>query len=287
MRRSLRKLAATAAACTLALTLAVGAVPNAAKAGVQCSDAGKKAGKAEINLDTPEYHAYFGFQQTGSWTFRDAWYNPSSGLDGTGFSGDNTYNDFITDGGNEKVEGATVTDAVIKGNGTYRVAVEGIGGILPDDDGVETITKLIYVSTDMPYSAKDTVKFSDIKLLIDGNEVTIPEEPFYNLDAQEWGIYQFDIVNVYQTEGYASPSVLTPKDSVEIQFTVSGFNVDDPDAVIAEPTEEPTEAPASSEANTTDSDSEDEGSNSTTVVVIVIVAVVVIGGVILVLRKKK
>lgn len=287
MRRSLRKLAATAAACTLALTLAVGAVPNAAKAGVQCSDAGKKAGKAEINLDTPEYHAYFGFQQTGSWTFRDGWYNPSSGLDGTGFSGDNTYNDFITDGGNEKVEGATVTDAVIKGNGTYRVAVEGIGGILPDDDGVETITKLIFVSTDMPYSAKDTVKFSDIKLLIDGNEVTIPEEPFYNIDAQEWGIYQFDIVNLYQNEGYVSPSVLTPKDSVEIQFTVSGFNVDDPDAVIAEPTEEPTEAPASSDANTTDSDSEDEGSNSTTVVVIVIVAVVVIGGVILVLRKKK
>ena len=141
MRKSLRKLIAGVATCSLALALAAGIMPNVAEA-VDCSKAGKKAAKAELNLDTPEYHAYFGFQQTGSWTYRDAWYNPASGLDGTSLStGD--YNTLFTDGGNATIDGVTITDAVIKGNGTYSVSVTGLNGAIPADDGADIKTSLV------------------------------------------------------------------------------------------------------------------------------------------------
>ena len=294
MRKSLRKLIASVATCSLALALAAGIMPNVAEA-VDCSKAGKKAAKAELNLDTPEYHAYFGFQQTGSWTYRDAWYNPASGLDGTSLStGD--YNTLFTDGGNATVDGVTITDAVIKGNGTYSVSVTGLNGAIPADDGADIKTSLIYVSTDIPSSAIGTLSFTDVKLIVDGAEIALPSpEPYVNADAQELGLYQFDLVNTYHPEAYTSPSILAMNDSVEIQFTVSGFNADDPDAVVAEPTEEPTQEPATSDTSSgtsgtdssTDNNKEDSGSSATTIVIVVVVIVVTAGAAFFLMKKKK
>lgn len=299
MRKSLRKLIAGVATCSLALALAAGIMPNVAEA-VDCSKAGKKAAKAELNLDTPEYHAYFGFQQTGSWTYRDAWYNPASGLDGTSLStGD--YNNLFTDGGNAVVDGVTITDAIIKGNGTYSVSMTGLNGAIPADDGADIKTSLVYVSTDIPSSAIGTLSFTDVKLIVDGNEIALPSpEPYVNADAQELGLYQFDLVNTYHPEAYTSPSILAMNDSVEIQFTVSGFNADDPDAVVAEPTEEPaeepTEEPATSDTATSDTDNtgsstdnnkEDSGSSTTTAVIVVVVIVVIAGAAFFLMKKKK
>lgn len=295
MRKSLRKLIAGVATCSLSLALAAGIMPNVAEA-VDCSKAGKKAAKAELNLDTPEYHAYFGFQQTGSWTYRDAWYNPASGLDGASFStGD--YNTLFTDGGNGTIDGVTITDAVIKGNGTYSVSLSGINGAIPADDGADIKTSMVYVSTDIPSSAIGTLNFTDVKLIVDGNEIALPSpEPYVNADAQELGLYQFDLVNTYHPEAYTSPSILAMNDSVEIQFTVSGFNVDDPDAAAAEPTEEPTQEPASSDASSATSDNagssstdnnKEDSSSSTTIVIVVVVIVVIAGAAFFLMRKKK
>ncbi len=295
MRKSLRKLIAGVATCSLALALAAGIMPNVAEA-VDCSKAGKKAAKAELNLDTPEYHAYFGFQQTGSWTYRDAWYNPASGLDGTSLStGD--YNTLFTDGGNATIDGVTITDAVIKGNGTYSVSVTGLNGAIPADDGADIKTSLVYVSTDIPSGAIGTLNFTDVKLIVDGAEIALPSpEPYVNADAQELGLYQFDLVNTYHPEAYTSPSILAINDSVEIQFTVSGFNTDDPDAVLAEPTEEPTEEPSQEPAtsdtennagSSTDSSKEDSSSSTTTIVIVVVVIVVIAGAAFFLMKKKK
>lgn len=295
MRKSLRKLIAGVATCSLALALAAGIMPNVAEA-VDCSKAGKKAAKAELNLDTPEYHAYFGFQQTGSWTYRDAWYNPASGLDGTSLSAGD-YNTLFTDGGNATVDGVTITDAVIKGNGTYSVGMSGINGAIPADDGADTKTSLLYVSTDIPSGAIGTLSFTDVKLIVDGAEIALPSpEPYVNADAQELGLYQFDLVNTYHPEAYTSPSILAMNDSVEIQFTVSGFNTDDPDAVLAEPTEEPTEEPSQEPAtsdtenntgSSTDSSKEDSSSSTTTIVIVVVVIVVIAGAAFFLMKKKK
>ena len=298
MRKSLRKLIAGVETCSLALALAAGIMPNVAEA-VDCSKAGKKAAKAELNLDTPEYHAYFGFQQTGSWTYRDAWYNPASGLDGTSLStGD--YNTLFTDGGNATIDGVTITDAVIKGNGTYSVSVTGLNGAIPADDGADIKTSLVYVSTDIPSGAIGTLNFTDVKLIVDGAEIALPSpEPYVNADAQELGLYQFDLVNTYHPEAYTSPSILAMNDSVEIQFTVSGFNTDDPDAVLAEPTEEPTQEPATSDdssatsdtennaGSSTDNSKEDSSSSTTTIVIVVVVIVVIAGAAFFLMKKKK
>ncbi len=297
MRKSLRKLIAGVATCSLALALAAGIMPNVAEA-VDCSKAGKKAAKAELNLDTPEYHAYFGFQQTGSWTYRDTWYNPASGLNGTSLS-NGDYNTLFTDGGNGTIDSVTITDAVIKGNGTYSVGMSGINGAIPADDGADIKTSLLYVSTDIPSGAIGTLSFTDVKLIVDGAEIALPSpEPYVNADAQELGLYQFDLVNTYHPEAYTSPSILAMNDSVEIQFTVSGFNTDDPDAVLAEPTEEPTQEPATSDDSSTKSDTEnntdsstdsskEDSSSSTTTIVIVVVVIVVIAGAAFFLMKKK
>ena len=71
------------------------------------------------------------------------------------------------------------------------------------------------------------------------------------------------------------------KESIEVQFTVAGFNYDNPDAVAATPTPAPTVA-----ADTSSSDS----SNSIpagAVVAIVVVAVVVIGGIVIACVSRK
>ena len=84
MRKSLRKISAAIAGCALAMALTVSAVPNAADAATkpQSTKAGIKAGKAKFDPDGT-YHAYLGFQQTTTWIFRDAWFNPTTGRDGS------------------------------------------------------------------------------------------------------------------------------------------------------------------------------------------------------------
>ena len=69
---------------------------------------------------------------------------------------------------------------------------------------------------------------------IDGKEA-FSGDPYINEDTKLLKLYQFDCVNTYQNEGYENPSILTPKDSVTITFTISGFNNDNPDAVEATP----------------------------------------------------
>lgn len=287
MRKSLRKVSAAIAGCALAMALTVSAVPNTASAGVQCSKQGEKAGKAKIDLDGT-YHAYFGMQQQGVWIFRNSWFEPTLGKDGTNLE-KNSYDSILKSGDNgvETIEGPTVTDAEINGNGTYTVSVEGLNSQLGDEADTANVMSLLFVSTDIPSSAiKDgSIKISDVKMSIDGREV-FAGEPYQNADAEEWGLFEFDCVNTYQQDGYENPSVQVPKDSVKITFTVSGFNKDNPNAVEATPTPA---ADTTSDAASTDtsSETEDKGSSSTTIAIVAVVAVVVIAGVIVVVKKKK
>lgn len=282
MRKTLKKVIATVAAGTLAFALAAGVAPTTADAAVECSKAGKKAGKAEVNLDGT-YHAYFGFQQTDSWTFRNAWYEPTLGMDGDSLKEPATYDQVLTtlNVSDAIPVGGTVADAEIKGNGTYTVGVTGldVSGMVQD----ATKFSLIFASTDIPSKAIDdgTITISDVKLSIDGSE-SWSGDPYVNADAKEWGLYQFDVINTYQQDGYTSPTILMPTDSIEITFTVSGFNYDNPDAVEAE--EAPAEEPAAGAATEEADDSE---GGSAMPIVIAVVAVVVIAGVVIVVKKKR
>ena len=144
---------------------------------------------------------------------------------------------------------------------------------------------MIYVDTDIPMAAKDNpVTISDVKLLCDGKEISVPSDPFYPTEyTDESKLLRFDAMNSYQKDKgeYAdSPDItVVPTDSIQIQFTVSGFNSDNPDAVA----ESADATSASSDANTTSTTSK----KSSPVVPIVIVVVVVAVVAVVVVKKKK
>lgn len=284
MRKSLKKITAILTASVLAMAVAVTAVPGTADAAV--SKEAEKAGKAEYD-PAGTYHAYFGMQQSGTWIFRDPWHSEELGLNGTKYDDttDTTFNNISKSGseGLVKMDG-TVTDAEITGNGVYTVGVEGLNGCLTEDQSA--ILAMIFVNTDVPASAKGTFQISDVKLKLDNKTQTLPEEVFYNEeDEMATGLLRFDPVNTYQRDQGAypdCPSILTPTDSIQITFTVSGMAQDNPEAVEATPTP----APAADDADDSD-DTEKSGSNGTVVVVIVVAVVVVIGAVVVSKKKKK
>ncbi|WP_455058376.1 hypothetical protein [Jutongia sp.] len=290
MRKSLRKVAATLSALTLALAVTATAVPTDVSAAT--SKAGKKAAKAEFDADGT-YHAYFGLQETGTWIFRDEWYSDTLGIDGSDMKKANLTFDNGTlfqsgTDGVTAIEGTQVQDAEIKGNGTYTVGVSNLNNALDTKGDSETKISMLYVDTDIPMTAKDNpVTISDVKLLCDGKEISLPSEPFFPSEyTDESGLLRFDAMNSYQKDKgeYAdSPDItVVPTDSIQIQFTVSGFNSDNPDAVATADDA----SSASSDANTT-SDASTSSKKSSPVVPIVIVVVVVAVVAVVVVKKKK
>lgn len=290
MRKSIQKLIAVASAGVMALTLAVTVVPTSAFAATEVSEAGKTAANTAFNPEGT-YHAYFGLQQTETWIFRDEWYSATLGIDGTTLTdGGYTFDQGLFQSLNNAttpIEGATVTDAEITGNGVYSVKVEGLNGALTEN--AEAVLAMIYVDTDVPMSAKDNpFTISDWKLKLDGNTQTLPEEIFYpEEETSNSGMIRFDAVNTYQKDQGTypeCPSVVTPNDSIEIIFTVSGMTNDNPEAV--EPGTETSSA--SSDTNTTsDSSDSDSGISTGAVVAIVVVVVIVIAAIVVVVTKKK
>ena len=138
-------------------------------------------------------------------------------------------------------------------------------------------------------TAKDNpVTISDVKLTCDGKEISLPSEPFFPSEyTDESGLLRFDAMNSYQKDKgeYAdSPDItVVPTDSIQITFTVSGFNSDNPDAVA--PADDASSA--SSDANTTSDASTTSSKKSSPVVPIVIVVVVVAVVAVVVVKKKK
>lgn len=290
MRKSLRKVAATLSALTLALAVTATAVPTDVSAAT--SKAGKKAAKAAFDADGT-YHAYFGIQETGTWIFRDEWYSDTLGIDGKDMKKANLTFDNGTlfqsgTDGVTAIEGTQVQDVEIKGNGTYTVGVSNLNNALDTKGDAETKISMIYVDTDIPMTAKDNpVTISDVKLTCDGKEISLPSEPFFPSEyTDESGLLRFDAMNSYQKDKgeYAdSPDItVVPTDSIQITFTVSGFNSDNPDAVA--PADDASSA--SSDANTTSDASTTSSKKSSPVVPIVIVVVVVVVAVVVVKKKK-
>lgn len=288
MRKSLKKIAATLTASMLVMAVAVTAAPVAADAATTPSKAAKKLAKQEFD-PAGTYHAYFGLQETQTWIFRDPWCSDTLGTTGSKFGEDAlgaTYNDLLksTSEGLEKVDG-TITDAEITGNGVYTVSVEGLNGCLTTDQSA--VVSMIYVGTDVPVSAKDTFKISDVKLVMDNKTQTLPEEIYFNEEEEDaTGFIRFDQVNTYHRDQGTypgCPSVMNPTDSIKITFTVSGMAQDNPDAVEATPTP----APAADDADNSDDTADKDESSFPVIPVVVVVAVVVVAGVVVVVSKKK
>ncbi|MCR5624457.1 MAG: hypothetical protein K6G11_04345 [Lachnospiraceae bacterium] len=304
MRKSLKKLFSTALAATLALAATFTIAPATADAYDVMKGAKRKVDKT-TNLDTPEYHAYLCFQCVPAYSFRNSWFASYGDLDkqNRAEDGGSLYQNVLgwaKDGVNElAILPGTFTDAVIDGNGTYTVKVEGLEGCL--NDGVLTEAnesfQMLYISTDLPVDAQDKLQITNIETKIDGVSKNTMEEAYYDPDPIEYvGCHNLDIVNLYNNE-FTSADLMLPQDSIEITFTVSGFNVDSQQTA-EEATSSSSEASSSTDTTTsngntntttTSQDSPTSNSNMPIIIFVVIgvVVVVIVVVVILVSRKKE
>lgn len=277
MKKNLTKLIAGTLAITTAFALVVTAAAPDASAKKKKADEEEGAVTEEVDLDGT-YHAYIGFQSE-SYTFRNSW----SGKDDYGF-GTPEFEQVSGWEDNELVEvPAELHDVEITGNGTYSVSVTGL------DLGSETMLRMLYVSTDIPKN--DTIKFTDVDVKIDGlSKHTFPEG-YIDPDAKATHMSVL-CINQYN-DGLEEISYVMPSDSMEITFTVSGFNYDNETPAEEEVTggddagadSTTTSGTSSSSDNDTTTDADDEGGFPVVPVVIAVIVVVVI--VVVVAVKKK
>ncbi|MDE5819491.1 MAG: hypothetical protein K2I07_09260 [Lachnospiraceae bacterium] len=228
------------------------------------------------------YNAYIGFQ-TPKYSFRNAWDDGSYGRD---VDGDMDYFHQVTgwDGNDAVVLPGTFTDAVIAGNGTYTVSVDGLS--FPDGEFADQeYMNLIFLSTDIPNTGEITI--SDVQLKVNGSSVDLMNGPIISPDSELY--LNMLLQNIWNDEVGEIGYYAVPPTSMSITFTVSGFNYD-----AEAQAEEPTEAPAPADGNdaapaeeTASTDTEKGGSNVVVIVVIVVVVVVAAAGAGIVVAKKK
>lgn len=227
------------------------------------------------------YHAYIGFQ-TPKYSFRNAWDDKDYGKDSDVFNQITAWDEE----NNAYSKGGTFTDVEISANGTYTVKVEGWDDWAADFADQDTFN-LLFVSSTLPKN--DACKVTNIVLKMDGKEIATIEEAFLDPDGTEY--QKILLANTYNTELEALPYYAVPTESIEISFTVSGFNKDL--EVEATPTPEPTEAPtatstpAPTQAPDDEKKDDDKGGNGGLIAGIIAGVVVVAGGAGAVIAKKK
>ena len=250
------------------------------------SDYGKNAEAGEAATGNGEFdpngefNGYFGVQ-TAAYSFRNAW-NDSYGL------GTPEWNQITGWNGNDEVvRTGTITDAVIKGNGTYTVSLTGVDFA----DDAETLN-LLFLSTDIPLDKG--VEISDITVRMGGKKVYEFEESYQDPDTKDY--IKTLLINTYNDAFKADNEfayTLSAGMDIEITFTVSGLAYDNPDAVPSGDTT-PVETSAASttqaanQATTTaGADAASQGGVSVGVIIAIVAAVVVVAAIVVVAVKKK
>lgn len=258
MRKSLKKVVSLVLTGVMAVAVASTASPAYSSADV-AEGAAKHVLKEDLSGATT-YHATFAFQTDPGFIFRNAWFQSYGQYDTNKDVNDKT--DIQSEVRDEKYAGTyfdkvigwasdnntaglepgqmvsvpgTLQDVEIKGNGTYTVGVYGLENALHDGTNFDEQTKynLLFFSTDMPASMKKTVKFSDIKVTIDGVETPVADGQWlFDPDAiEDPKCLNLLLINNWNTEiDKTLESAQVARDSIYITFTVSGFDVDDADA---------------------------------------------------------
>ncbi|MBQ8786382.1 MAG: hypothetical protein IJZ61_01955 [Oscillospiraceae bacterium] len=154
------------------------------------------------------YHAYIGVQ-SASFTFRDAFNNASTGL-GTEYFNQITANYPAA----PEAKAGTLTDVEITGDGTYTVSVTDF------DFGADESLNLLFVSTDVPLN--DAIKFTDVKVKMDGNTKHTFDDAFLNPDEKEY--FNLQCINIWNPDIAELFGYVMPTSSIEIEFTVTGMD---------------------------------------------------------------
>jgi hypothetical protein len=227
--------------------------------------------------------------------FRNAWSDSFYGADGRGWADYNIGNNFngLTgwDESDAVVFAGNFADAVLRGNGTYRVMLTEF-----DFDGDEEF-RLLFVSTNVPMHG-NPLTFTNVKLTMDGNDRYMFAQAFIpgidNNERREF--YELQIINTYSAGFTADHSfnTLMPTQSIMVEFTVSGFNYDraddgTPDVTPPPAPTRPPDAPAADYMPPPPTPDNDDF--PVWGIVLIIVGVVVVAGgavaAVLILNKKK
>ena len=131
----------------------------------------------------------------------------------------------------------------------------------------------------------DTVKISDVTLKIDGKTITTYADPVYDPDETQY--LKPLIQNIWNEDVKEIPFYNAPTQSVEMTFTVSGFNYDNESAAPAEDTQAADTQAADTQAAADTTAPAESGSNTTVVVVIVVIVVIAAAAAVVVVSKKK
>ncbi len=246
----------------------------------KAAEAGEAAGNDGAFDPNGEFNVYFGVQ-TAAYSFRNAW-NDSYGLGNPEFDQITGWN-----GNDEVVRTGTITDAVIKGNGTYTVSLTGVDFA----DDAETLN-LLFLSTDIPLDSD--VKITDITVKMGGKKVYDFDESYQDPDTKDY--IKTLLINTYNDAFKADNEfayTLSAGMDIEITFTVSGLAYDNPDAVPSgdttpvETTAASTTQAAGQATTTAGADAASQGGVSVGVIIAIVAAVVVVAAIVVVAVKKK
>lgn len=244
------------------------------------AEAGEAAGNDGAFDPNGEYNVYFGVQ-TAAYSFRNAW-NDSYGLGTPEFDQITGWN-----GNDEVVRTGTITDAVIKGNGTYTVSLTGVDFA----DDAETLN-LLFLSTDIPLDSD--AKITDITVKMGGKKVYDFEESYQDPDTKDY--IKTLLINTYNDVFNGENEfayTLSAGMDIEVTFTISGFAYDNPDAVPSgdttpvETTAASTTQAANQATTTAGADAASQGGVSVGVIIAIVAAVVVVAAIVVVAVKKK
>ena len=230
------------------------------------------------------YKAYFGIQMD-NWIFRDAWDSPlgdPDGPDGSSWADfDRSYFNELFDTTNGLQTG-TINDAVIEGNGTYRVSVTDW-----DFKDASEFNQL-YVSTNIPL-AGENLKFTDIKVILGGStRHTFRDAYILGIDSDDaHDYYRIGCLNRWNTDLWEIFNDALPAEGeIAIEFTVSGFAYDNASA--ADEPAESTPAPAAATPAPTPAPADtDDGGISGLLIGLIIGGVVLIAAVVVFVVMKK
>ena len=187
------------------------------------------------------YNAYL-MLQTPNWTFRNAHDDAFYGMEGSSWEALGlTWGQYLVHQDHPGETWGTVTDAVIAGNGTYSVKITDFGTIFADDFAAagQDYFNIIAISTDLPAGANVTI--TNVTLIIDGQERHTYAEAYINEEST--GTLQILIQNIWNADVKEISYYPAPTESLEIQFTIEGFDYDQEGTPNENPNENPNETP--------------------------------------------
>ena len=139
---------------------------------------------------------------------------------------------------------------------------------------------ILAISTDLPAGADVTI--TNVELVIDGQVRHTYPEAYINTESNT--SLQILVQNIWNADVAELSYYPAPTESLELRFTISGFNYDN--AAQAEP-EAPVEEPETPAEPEVPAEPVEEPKNNTWIWIVVAAAVVVVAVVVVVVLKKK